>query len=171
MTSRYFFSHQIQCKRKHFKNLLTAECVACCLGLPLLLQCQIGLILCLCLQYIRPRTLRTFTWLLSSNMEDCFDGSFLTNNRTCKQQLKKLLFYLGLLEVSWRTAPSHWNLIKHAKHQNGSTSSFVDETRGKAFFDSTQKSITEALEFIVVCEEAIVPFLGVLPKRLHYGWH
>ena len=71
------------------------------------LQCQIGLSLCLCFQYIRPKTLRTFTWPLSSNMEDCFDGSFLTNNRTCKQQLKNLLFYLGLLEASWRTAPRH----------------------------------------------------------------
>ena len=85
--------------------------------------------------------------------------------------VERFVFLIGLLEVSWRTAPKHSTLIKHAKNQNGSTSSFVDETRGKAFFDSTQKSIAEALEFVVPFEEAIVPFLGVLPKRLHYGWH
>ena len=112
-------------------------------------------------------TLRTIRWAMSTIMEVCFDRSFLMNNRTCKQQLKNLLFQVGLLEVSWRTTPRHWTLIKHAKNQNGSTSSFVDETRGKAFFESTQKSIARALEFPVLFEEAIVPFLGVLLKRLH----
>ena len=48
--------------------------------------------LCLCFQYIRPKTLKTFTWPLTSIMEVCFDGGFLTNNRTCKQQFKQLLF-------------------------------------------------------------------------------
>ena len=100
-----------------------------------------------------------------------FRWKFFDKQSDLQTAVERFVFLIGLLEVSWRTAPKHSTLIKHAKNQNGSTSSFVDETRGKAFFESTQKLIAEALEFVVLFEEAIVPFLGVLPNRLHYGWH
>ena len=100
----------------------------------MLLQSRIGLILCLCFQYKRWKTLKTFRWPMSPNMEVCFDRIFLMNNRTCKQHLKSFLFWLRLFEVSWRATPRHWTWIKHPKYQNRSISRFVDETRGKAFF-------------------------------------
>ena len=100
-----------------------------------------------------------------------FRWKFFDKQSDLQTAVEKFVILFGAFGSVLANCTKTWTLVKHAKNQNGSTSSFVDETRGKAFFDSTQKSIPEALEFIFLCEEAIVPFLGVLPKRLHYGWH
>ena len=65
----------------------------------MLLQSRTGLILCLCFQYVRWKTLRTFRWPMSPNMEVCFDRSFLMNNRTCKQHLKSFFLIAAFRSV------------------------------------------------------------------------
>ena len=63
-----------------------------------------------------------------------FRWKFFDKQSDLQTAVEKFVILFGAFGSVLANCTKTWTLVKHAKNQNGSTSSFVDETRGKAFF-------------------------------------